>query len=182
MISSIISEPIVYLPLEIFHQVRILNKKEKLVEKLGVHLENKEQIAPLAARIISKLILLGKKGITFEELVCDLGASKSTISSHLTNLQASQRITYFTKPGDRKKYFILSPDAMIKSMTEMLKTWELESVLHREVMAYKEEVNRSIPEDSDEKFELDFHKDYISFLEQASASIKKLREKLSEKE
>lgn len=159
-----------------------MNRKEKLVERLGVHLENKEQIAPLAARILSKLILIGKKGITFEDLVCDLGASKSTISSHLTNLQATQRVTYFTKSGDRKKYFILSPDAMIKSMTEMLKTWELESVLHREVMEYKEEINHSLPENSDEKFELDFHKDYISFLDQASASIEKLRQKLSEKE
>ncbi|MCZ4317748.1 transcriptional regulator [Aequorivita viscosa] len=159
-----------------------MSKKEKLVERLGVHLENKEQIAPLAARILSKLILTGRRGITFEDLVCDLCASKSTISSHLTNLQATQRVTYFTKPGDRKKYFILSPDAMIKSMTEMLQNWELESVLHREVMVYKEEINSSLPENSDEKFELDFHKDYISFLEQASASIKKLREKLAEKE
>jgi DNA-binding transcriptional regulator GbsR (MarR family) len=120
-----------------------VSKKEKLVERLGVHLENKEQIAPLAARILSKLILTGRRGITFEDLVCDLCASKSTISSHLTNLQATQRVTYFTKPGDRKKYFILSPDAMIKSMTEMLQNWELESVLHREVMVYKEEITSS---------------------------------------
>ncbi len=158
-----------------------MNRKEKLVERLGVHLETKEQIAPLAARILAKLILIGKKGITFEDLVCDLCASKSTISSHLTNLQATQRITYFTKSSDRKKYFILSPDAMIKSMTEMLKTWEAETILHREVMEYKEEINQSLAENSDEKFELDFHKDYISFLEQASASVQKLREKLSEK-
>ncbi len=158
-----------------------MNKREKLIEKLGVHLESKEQIAPLAARILAKLILTGKKGVTFESMVCDLCASKSTIFTHLTNLQAAQRITYFTKPGDRKKYFILSPDAMIKSMTEMLAKWNNERDLHNEILEYKKEENKSMPENSDAKFELEFHKDYINFLEQASASVEKLRKKLADK-
>lgn len=166
---------------QFYSKFTILNKTEKLVEKLGVHLENKEQIAPLAARILAKLILIGKKGITFEELVCDLGASKSTISSHLTNLQATQRITYFTKPGDRKKYFILSPNAMINSMTEMLKAWEIESQLHREVMEYKEAINASLPEDSEERFDLEFHTQYLEFLGRATSAVKKLQKTLAEK-
>ena len=33
-----------------------------LVEKLGVHLENREQLAPVAARILAYIILTGKKG------------------------------------------------------------------------------------------------------------------------
>jgi len=81
-----------------------LTKKESLIEKLGVHIESKDQLAPLAARILSTLILTGKKGATFESLVCELNASKSTISTHLTTLQAANRITYHTKCGDRKKY------------------------------------------------------------------------------
>ena len=69
---------------------------------MGVHIETREQLAPLAARIIATLVLKGKKGETFENLVCELNASKSTIFTHLTTLQASNRITYYTKSGDRK--------------------------------------------------------------------------------
>lgn len=158
-----------------------MGEKEKLIERLGCYLESKEQLAPLAARIIAKLILKGKQGSTFENLVCELGASKSTISTHLSNLQAAERITYYTKPGDRKKYFILSPDAMIRSMNAMLKNWKNERDLHLEIMDYKRTINATLPENSEERFDLEFHTDYLEFLEQASASMEKLRKKLTDK-
>src|SRR5690606_4210409 len=154
---------------------------EKIIEKLGVHIEHREQLAPLAARILSTLILTGKKGITFESLVCELGASKSTIFTHLTTLQAANRITYYTKSGDRKKYFILVPDVMIQSMKEMLKNWKCEKEIHLEIMDYKKEINESLEGDSNEKFDLEFHKEYLNFLDQASASVEKLHKKLTEK-
>lgn len=156
-------------------------KRKKLIEKLGVHIEGKEQFAPLAARILAALILTGKQGITFEALVCELAASKSTISTHLTTLQAANRITYYTKSGDRKKYFILIPDSTVHSMTEMLKCWKNERELHLEVIDYKREINKTLPKDSDEKFDLEFHTDYLEFLTQASASMEKLQKKLIEK-
>jgi DNA-binding transcriptional regulator GbsR (MarR family) len=158
-----------------------LTKKEEIIEKLGVHIESKEQLAPLAARILSTLILTGKQGATFDSLVCELGASKSTISTHLTTLQAANRITYYTKAGDRKKYFTLVPDAMINSMTEMLKNWKCERELHLEIIAYKKDINESLPDDDNTKFDLEFHDDYLEFLDQASASIEKLKKKLTEK-
>jgi len=158
-----------------------LTKKENLIEKLGVHIESKEQLAPLAARILSTLILTGKRGVTFESLVAELNASKSTISTHLTTLQAANRITYHTKCGDRKKYFTLVPDVMINSMTEMLKKWKSERDLHLEIMEYKKEVNAELPENCSELFDLEFHQDYLEFLSQASASMEKLQKRLTEK-
>lgn len=146
---------------------------------MGVHLESKEQIAPLAARIIASLVLKGKKGETFEGLVEELSASKSTIFNHVTNLQASHRITYYTKPGDRKKYFILSPNALIMSMDEMIESWTLEREIHLEIAAYKADINKEI-ENIDEQFDLDFHSMYMSYLEQASFLMKNLRSKLIE--
>ena len=77
----------------------ICKKKMALVEKLGVHIENKEKLAPVAARIISYIILTGKTGTTFEEMVTILCASKSTISTHLNHLQDLNKIEYFTKTG-----------------------------------------------------------------------------------
>ncbi|WP_416445948.1 GbsR/MarR family transcriptional regulator [Leeuwenhoekiella sp. A16] len=156
-------------------------QKERLIERLGVHIECKDQFAPLAARIMSTLVLTGKKGCCFDALVADLNASKSTVSTHLNNLQQSNRISYYTKCGDRKKYFIMHPDSMILKMDEMVATWEKEKDLHLQIMEYKKEINKHLPQDDDSKFELEFHTDYLLFLEQASSSIKRLREKLSTK-
>lgn len=155
--------------------------RKKLIEKIGVHIEGKEQIAPLAARILATLILTGKQGTTFESLVCDLGASKSTISTHLTTLQAANRITYYTKSGDRKKYFRLIPDVMIKSMEDMLGSWKSERDLHLEIIEYKQEINKTLSKDSERYFDLEFHTEYLEYLDQASTSIKKLQKRLAEK-
>lgn len=157
-----------------------MNRRNQLIEKMGVHMETREQLAPLAARILANLVLKGKKGETFENLVQDLNASKSTIFTHLTTLQASHRITYYTKPGDRKKYFILSPNALIHSMDEMLENWNDERDIHLEIVNFKTDINKRFPEDSDEKFDLGFHHEYLNYLEQATAMMQKLRIKLIE--
>ncbi|OYX24100.1 MAG: transcriptional regulator, partial [Flavobacteriales bacterium 32-35-8] len=81
-------------------------QRSALIEKLGILLETKDQLAPVAARIKAYIILKGKSGTTFEDLVADLCASKSTISTHLNHLLDLKKIVYFTKLGDRKKYFI----------------------------------------------------------------------------
>lgn len=147
---------------------------------MGVHIENKEQLAPLAARILATLVLKGKQGETFENLVSELNASKSTIFTHLTTLQASHRITYYTKPGDRKKYFILSPNALIQSMDETIQNWREEHEIHMEISDFKLKFNKGLPEDSDERFDIDFHNEYINYLEQATILMEKLRDKLIE--
>lgn len=156
-----------------------MNREQKLIEKLGVHIESKEQLAPLAARIVASLVLKGKKGETFEGLVEKLNASKSTISTHLTNLQAAHRITYYTKPGDRKKYFILSPNAMILSMDEMIAGWEEQRDIHLEIVAYKTDINKKI-KNVEERFDIDFHTMYLNYLEQISVLMKNLRSELIE--
>lgn len=157
----------------------MVNRERKLIEKMGVQIESKEQLAPLAARIIASLVLKGKKGETFEGLVEQLSASKSTISTHLTNLQASHRVTYYTKPGDRKKYFILSPNALITTMDKMIEDWQAEREIHMEIADYKTDINKSI-ENTDEHFDLDFHSMYMTYLEQASFLMKNLKSKLIE--
>src|SRR5690554_2568931 len=145
---------------------------------MGVHVENKEQLAPLAARILATLVLKGRQGETFENLVSELNASKSTIFTHLTTLQASHRITYYTKPGDRKKYFILSPNALIQSMDETIQNWKEEHEIHNEIIVFKQAFNKTLPKDSDEYFDIDFHADYINYLEQAIVLMDRLQSKL----
>lgn len=153
----------------------LLQKKEQLIERLGVHLECRDQLAPLAARIVATLILTGKQGVTFDEFVTDLGASKSTISTHLNNLQHSDRVTYFTKPGDRKKYFVKSPDFLVRYLDKMIENWEYEKNLHLKMVHYKKELTNYWDASDDINLDLGFHKKYINFLEQAIGSMEDIR-------
>lgn len=152
----------------------------KLVEKLGVHLESRESLAPVAARILSYIILTGKRGATFEEMVEILCASKSTISNHLNHLQDLQKIEYFTKTGDRKKYFIINKNSVLHHIDNMISEWATIKDLHLEIKKYKQTINNQISENNEdtEKFELSFHNDYLKFLNEATASIQKLKENL----
>lgn len=159
----------------------ICAKKMSLVEKLGVHLEKREQLAPVAARILSYIILTGKKGCTFEDLVHILCASKSTISTHLHLLQDLNKIVYFTKTGDRKKYFVINKDMVFQHIETMIQEWQEVKQLHLAIKDYKENINTHKVQNEEEKFDLNFHNDYIKFLDGATASIEELRLKLSNK-
>jgi DNA-binding transcriptional regulator GbsR (MarR family) len=157
-----------------------LNKtKCRLVEKLGIHFENRDKLAPVEARILSYIILTGKQGTTFEDLVSNLSASKSTVSTHITHLQDLKKVEYFTKTGDRKKYFVINNDTMLQSITELMDQWAEQKQLHVEIMDFKINANESLDEDT--QFNLEFHEGYIDFLDEATQSISKLRTKIIEK-
>ena len=161
---------------------KVCKKKMDLVEKLGVHIEKRELLAPVAARILSYIILTGKKGSTFEDLVKILCASKSTISTHLNHLQDLKKIIYFTKTGDRKKYFIINKDMVVHHIDDMINEWAEVRKLHQEIKNYKEVINKEGVEEQEEKFDLGFHNDYIKFLDEATGSIKELKTKIVDKE
>ena len=154
-------------------------QKTDLIELLGVQLES-DNLAPLAARIFATLILTGKQGLTFEQLVSDLNASKSSVSSHLENLQTSQRVKYFTKPGDRKRYFIIHPNLMVNVIDDMTSKWETEKELHQKVLNYKKEYNRKATEE-DHLFDPEFQQDFLTFLEEATSAIQKFKSKIQQK-
>lgn len=154
-------------------------QKTELIEQLGVQLEC-ENFAPLAARIFATLILTGKEGITFEQLVCDLNASKSSVSSHLEHLQTSQRVRYFTKPGDRKRYFTIHPNLMINVIDELTSKWEREKEVHQKVLNYKKESNKKTKE-KEHLFDLEFQQDFLTFLEEATSAIQKFKSKIKQK-
>ncbi len=155
---------------------QVEKKKCELVERLGIFIEKKEQLAPVAARIFSYIILTGKQGTTFDDLVSSLCASKSTISTHLNHLQGLKKVSYFTKIGDRKKYFVLNNDTMLQGISNIVEEWKGEKQLHIEVKEYKKDVNKTLKEE--DKFDLEFHDSFIEFLNGAISSITKLKEKI----
>lgn len=80
-------------------------EKCKLIEEIGVHFEKTNQLAPLAARIYAIMILSPKEGHTFDEIMEITEASKSSVSTQLNLLLQLKKVEYFTKTGDRKRYF-----------------------------------------------------------------------------
>lgn len=156
-------------------------EKKRLVERLGVFIEKKDQLAPVAARILATLILTCKQGVTFEQLVIDLEASKSTISTHLNTLQASEMISYCTKPGDRKRYFIMTPDRLLQFIDEKLETWEKDKKMHYEVIEYKNKVNEIHENDSEKQCDVTFSVNFLTFLDEATAAFSKLKTNLCKK-
>ncbi|GHA36353.1 hypothetical protein GCM10007103_17340 [Salinimicrobium marinum] len=152
-------------------------QKRQLIEKMGVHFET-ENLAPLAARIFATLILTGNKGVTFEELVNNLCAGKSSISTHLDHLQSTKRVRYYTKSGDRKRYFIINPDLMLNLIDEKIAKWENEKKLHEEILIYKKERNALKKDSEEHQFDLDFQRDFLTFLEETTAAVQKFRSRI----
>lgn len=155
-------------------------KKRELVEKLGVHFENVHRLAPVAARILSYVVLNGSSGTTFDDLVTNLCASKSTISTHINHLLGVKKIVYFTKSGDRKKYFTINEDSIILSIDEMIESWAKLRELHVEIKAYKQSLGEPETADATSKFNSEFHDNYIKFIDDVTKSISELKAKIIE--
>ena len=80
-------------------------EKQKLIEEIGLRLETTLHIAPLASRIYALLTVSSYEGLTFEEIREIIGSSKSSTSVNLNVLTQLKHIDYYTKSGDRKRYF-----------------------------------------------------------------------------
>lgn len=152
--------------------------KARLIEKLGVQLEKEHQLAPVSARIFATIIMSGRQGITFDELVQFLKAGKSTVSTHLENLQVSNRIEYFTKSGDRKRYFIVKPDLMNNYINELTTKWEAQRAVHLEVLEFKKLSNEYYSDTENPQFDLEFQQSLLTFFDEASEALEKLKAKI----
>lgn len=134
-------------------------KKRKLIEELGLHFEKAHQLAPLAARIYATMILSPNDGHTFDEIMQITDASKSSVSTQLNLLMQTRKVDYFTKPGDRRRYFRASKTYLENTLKEYLQAISEEIRLMEKVIAFNSENNK-------EKFEKDGHiplmfKDYL---------------------
>lgn len=144
----------------------IQKEREELIEMFGIYFESLFHIPPLAARILSILIIDGcKSGLTFETLVEKLAASKSSISTNLNLLLKMEKITYFTIVGDRKKYF--KPAPISNRLTKYLKMIESEEFIIDKMVAYREKTAVC----DAEKCNLENIKAYKSHLQQVEKLI-----------
>jgi|SRR5690606_9329289 len=102
--------------------------KQELIEILGIHLEGEHKVPPLAARIYAILILTAEEGLTFEDILERSAASKSSVSTSLNLLLSTGMISYFTKHGDRRRFFSSKKDKnyFLTKLKENLKRLEAE--------------------------------------------------------
>ncbi|RMA58747.1 GbsR/MarR family transcriptional regulator [Ulvibacter antarcticus] len=83
-------------------------EQAQLIEEIGLGIEERLRLSPLASRIYALLILSSYDGLTFEEIKEEIQATKSSTSVNINVLIQLNYISYYTKPGDRKRYFRLA--------------------------------------------------------------------------
>jgi len=93
------------LRLDFLLMINKVQDKGMLIEDIGMLLEYRADLTPLAARIYATLLISSNEGLTFDEIIELVQASKSTVSHNLNILIQLHYVEYFTKPGDRKRYF-----------------------------------------------------------------------------
>lgn len=97
--------------------MQLSQKKKELIEEVGIYLEERANLSPLASRIYALLILSCHEGLSFDAIVKGMQASKSSISSNINVLLQLGYIEFYTKHGDRKRYFRTS-DSYLKNTLE----------------------------------------------------------------
>lgn len=152
----------------------LASKKHQLIEKIGVFMETQEKLAPLAGRIYATLLITGKQGITFEQLVKDLNASKSTVCTHLNFLQSNNLVSYFTLKGDRKRYFTIAPDSLSTVMDEMTSKWAKQKEIQEDIIKYKKVAYN--PNADGHSPDLEFHENYLIILSEMSQLLKRMKQ------
>ncbi|GGW24949.1 GbsR/MarR family transcriptional regulator [Arenibacter certesii] len=153
-------------------------EKNQLIEELGVYFENNKILPPLAARIFAMLILTDQEGISFDDFVEGLFASKSSISTNLQLLQATGRIIYFTKPGDRKRYFKISPNDIFEQLDKKIEQWETEKEMHLKVYKFKKNLLKINSNSQEDMPGLHYTKTYAKLAEYFIENLNQLKENL----
>lgn len=113
-------------------------EKRALIEEMGIHFESEYSLPPLAARIFANLVITEETGLTFDDCKVKRGASKSSISTALNLLLQIGFINYFTKSGDRKRYFKIAVKGsfFIKKLNKELNKLEKETFIVNKVQDY----------------------------------------------
>ena len=160
-------------------EAALLTERNQLIERLGVQLEKEDQLAPVAARIVATLMLACKQGVTFEQLVDELGASKSTICTHLNTLEASGRLEYFTKPGDRKRYYMPASNRLMRFIADKIAQCDAAVLMQQEIIGYKERVNRHWKQAPEKQCATDINYNLKIFMEESAHVFQRLKKNLT---
>ena len=113
----------------------------ELIEKIGIYFEQGMQ--PAAARILALLIVADDEAFSFDGIREALKLSKSATSNGINFLLSAKKIEYFTKSGDRKRYFRWSPSNTIVHFKEGFEKLLGLSLLFEEALENKIDIDSS---------------------------------------
>ena len=120
-------------------------------------------LSPLSAKINAYLLFdFEKKGLTFDELVKDFCASKSSVSTSLQQLIKAELINDISKMDERKRHFVINQDYKKKRFENIA------NKLSREVKIIKELTQLRIKKGVEPCDKLDI---YCSLLERSTKDI-----------
>lgn len=111
-------------------------EQEQLIEVIGLGIEERLNLSPIASRIYSLLILSSYDGLTFEEIRDVIQASKSSTSININVLSQLDYINFYTKPGDRKRYFKLTKYSSLISLEVSLQNIDKEMQIVESINQY----------------------------------------------
>ncbi|MCG8310418.1 MAG: MarR family transcriptional regulator [Cytophagales bacterium] len=112
-------------------------KQIELVEKIGIYFEQGMQ--PASARILALLIVSDHESFSFDEIREILNLSKSATSNAINFLLSVKKIEYYTKSGERKRYFKWSPVNTINHFKEGIEKVLGLSILFEETLKLKKD-------------------------------------------
>ncbi len=113
-----------------------INKQKELIEELGNHLA-RHGGQQLCGRILGLLSFSDAEEFTFDEIVSQLQVSKSSVSVAINTLLMTNKIEYFTRSGDRKRYFRIKSKPMTEAIEEMMKDINLLYELQKKAFSLK---------------------------------------------
>lgn len=111
-----------------------------LFQDFCAHHEVVYHFSPLTAQIYTYIMFNNNRdGVTFDELVERLSASKSSVSTSLNLLISNNQIEHFNKIDERKRFFRLNSN-FITTRLELIKNMlDRESALTLKLRGYVEE-------------------------------------------
>lgn len=111
-------------------------EKEKLIEAIGIRLETRLSMSPLASRIYALLSLSTYEGLSFDEIRETLGSSKSSISVNINVLMQLKYLEYYTKSGDRKRYFRVAKYFQLSALENYIQSLQEDIELVKNINSY----------------------------------------------
>lgn len=116
------------------------NQLKELIEDFSKYFENTYSFPPLTSKIYAYLMLDCKtNGVTFDELVEILNASKSSVSTSLNFLTQLKHIEYFTKIDNRKRFYRISSENLLIRLRKILDMLAHERQLVERLKHYRQE-------------------------------------------
>ena len=115
---------------------------KELIEEIGMGVEERAGLSPLASRIYALLTMSSENGLTFDDIKETIEASKSSISVNINVLLQLKYVEYYTKPGDRKRYFKVSKYFQLKFLELYLESLDKQITLVDKINNYNKEFQK----------------------------------------